>query len=58
MNPGSQFGQSAAGAGDMNGDGFAEVLVGEPGATDAWLFYGRAGGIPSGSSSTGVPLRR
>ncbi|MHB1329265.1 MAG: FG-GAP-like repeat-containing protein, partial [Gemmatimonadales bacterium] len=48
--PGESFGQSAAGAGDQNGDGHADVLVGAPsaghsaaGAGRVYLFSGRDG---------------
>jgi len=34
------FGQSVAGAGDVNGDGFGDVLVGSPQSGRAWLWYG------------------
>ncbi len=44
---GDRFGQSAAGAGDFNGDGHADVIIGAPGqdggGTDvgrAYVFYG------------------
>ncbi len=48
---GSQFGYAAAMAGDVNGDGFADILIGAPyydnGQTDegrAFLFYGTRNG--------------
>jgi hypothetical protein len=49
---GAQAGASAAGAGDVNGDGFADLIVGAPkyeadiyrgGA--AFVFYGKSGGL-------------
>lgn len=50
--PGEGFGQSAAGAGDQNGDGHADVLVGAPsaghgaaGAGRVYLFSGRDGSL-------------
>ena len=49
---GAWFGQSVACAGDVNGDGFADVVVGAPLYTNgqseegaAFLWYGSAGGI-------------
>jgi hypothetical protein len=53
-----EFGISVAGAGDVDGDGYADVVVGaygHPGGTDqgqATLYYGSASGLP-GWSTTG-----
>ena len=45
----SNFGVSTAFAGDVNGDGFADLLVGAAGSNDrrglAYVFYGSASGI-------------
>lgn len=45
----SQFGRSVATAGDVNGDGFADVIVGAPGeqgdAGRAYLYWGTAEGL-------------
>ncbi|MBN2495398.1 MAG: FG-GAP repeat protein [Deltaproteobacteria bacterium] len=44
----AQFGYSAARAGDVNGDGFDEVLIGSPGWGNtgrAYLFFGQASGL-------------
>jgi hypothetical protein len=44
---GELFGFSVAGAGDVNGDGYADVIVGMPGASSgvgrAFIFYGGPG---------------
>ena len=39
---GADFGASIAGAGDVDGDGFADLLVGEPGYTNVETGEGRA----------------
>jgi len=60
----SWLGYSVAGAGDVNDDGFADVIVGAPNydvatlanqtkrAGAALIFLGGTGGIPSGGSAT------
>jgi hypothetical protein len=41
----SRFGASVASAGDVNGDGYGDVLVGAPGTNRAYLYFGRAVGL-------------
>jgi hypothetical protein len=44
---GGGFGQSVASAGDVNHDGFADVIVGAGGASKAYLYMGSASGLAS-----------
>jgi hypothetical protein len=64
---GSAFGIAVAGCGDVDGDGFADVLVGTGvGTNRAYVFYGSASGpnpattttlsAPSGASNFGASL--
>jgi hypothetical protein len=57
------FGGSVAGAGDVNGDGYADLILGgsqydAPGFNEgaAFLFLGGAGGIPDGNPTTAAAL--
>ena len=52
---GSQFGIAVDGAGDTNGDGYGDVVVGAPGADRAYVFFGRAGGASPTPSVTITP---
>jgi len=56
---GAEMGENVAGAGDVNGDGYDDVIVGawhyDAGETDggaAFVFYGSATGIANGTPAT------
>jgi hypothetical protein len=48
----TEFGAAVASAGDVNGDGFADVLVGSPEVIAAYLYFGSANGITSAARPT------
>ncbi|MEZ4406982.1 MAG: FG-GAP-like repeat-containing protein [Polyangiales bacterium] len=50
--PVTRFGAAVTTAGDVNGDGFADLIVGAPGSNRAFLFMGSA----TGPVSPGTPL--
>ncbi len=59
---GCEFGASVALAGDVNGDGFSDLLVGAPsynnglaGQGKAYCYHGAAASLALGWSTTGVP---
>ena len=54
---GAHYGWSAATAGDVNGDGLADVIVGAPGYTNTqaeeggiWIYHGAAAGLSDGAA--------
>ena len=49
---GSNFGTSVASAGDVNGDGYSDVIVGAQGYNDAYLYLGGPNGPSTTSSLT------
>ena len=56
----AQFGVSVASAGDVNGDGFGDVIVGannsgQTGEGRAFLYLGSAAGLSAGPAWTGEP---
>jgi hypothetical protein len=42
---GSEFGVTVSAAGDVNGDGYGDLIVGAPGIETAYLYYGSASGL-------------
>jgi hypothetical protein len=46
---GSDFGASVATAGDVNGDGFGDLVVGSPSSANAFVYYGGASGLADAS---------
>ncbi len=60
-NQGSSYGHSLATAGDVNGDGFSDIIIGEPGFKvagiskgRALLYYGSPSGLPANPDWTVV----
>jgi hypothetical protein len=52
--PGARFGVAVAGAGDVNGDGYSDVVVGAAGEGKAYLFLGSSTGLDPLPVWTGV----
>ena len=61
---GDGLGDAVAAAGDVNGDGYADILIGAPGADaggkansgSAFLIYGRAGGLGATLPLSGLSI--
>jgi hypothetical protein len=49
---GAMCGEAVAGDGNLNGDAFADVLVGAPGAGEVYAFLGSATGLSTAADST------
>jgi Ca2+-binding RTX toxin-like protein len=43
----SRYDQPVSGAGDVNGDGFADLIIGAPSVGESYLVFGKAGGFPA-----------
>ena len=48
------FGKSVSSAGDVNGDGFSDVIVGAPTANNAFVYLGSANGVSTTPQWTGT----
>ena len=52
----TKFGYSVAGAGDVNKDGFADVIIGDPGQTDAYIIFGNTTSVLASRITTNPPF--
>jgi hypothetical protein len=48
----TNFGQTVASAGDVNADGYSDLLVASPSASTAWLFAGASAGLTTTPTTT------
>ncbi len=46
------YGSAVGTAGDVNGDGYSDVIVGAPGATKAYVYYGSSTGLSTTAAWT------
>jgi hypothetical protein len=49
----ARYGWDVAAAGDVNGDGYDDVIVGAPGGRAAYVFHGSSSGLPTTASWSG-----
>jgi hypothetical protein len=49
------FGTAVAGVGDVNSDGYGDVVIGAPGSNNAFLYTGRSSGLSTTSSTLTPP---